>query len=185
MTKFKIGDHVKVKATGEFGYIKAREATPIDGSEKINVEYIVKIGDGFKNWKAFTRKDLEIVPKEENKPNEIVKVYDVVDGYKITLYAKVIKNNDIFMPCKQLFIGYSIYSPSDEYDEKLGMKIARRRSKTSPFCQMESSFSGEFNKLTVINIMDAKADYIKNNFDKFINKRFEEKKDFELDHTLV
>ena len=31
-------------------------------------------------------------------------------------------------------------------------------------------FNGEFNDATVEVIMDVKTDYIKNNFDKFINK---------------
>ena len=35
---------------------------------------------------------------------------------------------------------------------------------------MSSSFNGEFNAPTVEAIMDVKADYIKNNFDNFINK---------------
>ena len=35
---------------------------------------------------------------------------------------------------------------------------------------MCSDFNGEFNVATVEAIMDVKADYIKNNFDKFINK---------------
>ena len=35
---------------------------------------------------------------------------------------------------------------------------------------MYSTFNGEFNAATVEAIMDVKADYIKNNFDKFINK---------------
>ena len=35
---------------------------------------------------------------------------------------------------------------------------------------MYSSFNGEFNAATVEAIMDVKADYIKNNFDKFIKK---------------
>ena len=35
---------------------------------------------------------------------------------------------------------------------------------------MYSSFNGEFNAATVEVIMDVKTDYIKNNFDKFINK---------------
>ena len=35
---------------------------------------------------------------------------------------------------------------------------------------MYSTFNGEFNDATVEIIMNVKADYIKNNFDKFINK---------------
>lgn len=35
---------------------------------------------------------------------------------------------------------------------------------------MYSTFNGEFNAATVETIMDVKADYIKNNFDKLINK---------------
>ena len=174
MAKFKIGEKVLVKGTNDVGVIKAREVSKVDGANKrVKVEYIVRLGDGFNNWKAFDRKEIEHYPQNVLKDTEYVKVYDVVDGYKITLFAKVIRHNEMFYPSAiELYIGYSIYSPKDEYSEEQGIKIARHRSRTSPFCQMESSFGGEFNALTVNNIMDAKADYIKNNFDKFINKRF-------------
>lgn len=176
MAKFKINDHVLVKATGKDGYVKGREILPIEGSKKVKIEYIVRTGNGFENWKAYDKTEIEHFPQNMLRDMAYTKVYDVVDGYKITLYAKVVKNGDIFCPsAKGLYIGYAIYSPKDEYNEEEGIKIARHRSRTSPFCQMESSFGGEFNELTVHNIMDAKADYIKNNFDKFINKRFSKK----------
>ena len=57
-----------------------------------------------------------------------------------------------------------------EYNKAHGIRIARKRSRTRPFCIMSITFNGEFNAATVEVIMDVKADYIKNNFDKFINK---------------
>lgn len=173
--KFKINDRVRVIATGESGVVKGREILPVEGSKRVNIEYIVKVGDGFSNWKTFSKKELESVRKEEEEPRVYTKVYDVVDGYKITLFAKVYNHkgeNDFFSySYRELKIGYSIYNPDDEYNEQIGVKIARKRSRLSPFCRLTSDFNGEFNKETVEAIMDVKATYIKNHFDKFIQKQ--------------
>lgn len=171
MAKFKVGD--KVIVNGNEGVVKGREMTKVDGDDKrVKITYIVRTVDanGDPMWASYDKKDLLPYPQNVGKPEEYIKVYDVVDGYKITLYGKVERKKS--WNYNELSIGYSIYSPKDEFDEKQGVKIARHRSRTRPFCQMDSSFNGEFNSLTVSNIMDAKADYIKNNFDKFINKRF-------------
>lgn len=60
--------------------------------------------------------------------------------------------------------------PNDEFNEKIGVRIARSRYRKKPFCRMFSCFGGEFSKDTVEAIMNVKADYIKNNFSKFISK---------------
>lgn len=168
--KFKVNDRVRIVATGEFGTVKGRDVIPVDGTKKINVEYIVKVGDGFNNWKSFRKNELEAVKKETVEPRVYTKVYDVVDGFKITMYGKVSNINNIWETGRALNIGYAIYSPEDVYDEAFGVKLARKRSRTSPFCCMTSQFNGEFNAETVEAIMDVKANYIKNNFDKFINR---------------
>lgn len=169
--KFKINDRVRIKATGDVGTVKGREVLPIEGSKRVNIEYVVKLGDGFSNWKPFSKTELEPIRKEVNERRVYTKVYDVVDGYKITMYTKV----DIDKFCilgkeYKLRMGYAIYSPEDVYVYDRGVRIARKRSRTSPFCHIESSFSGEFNEATVNALMDVKADYIKNNLDKFIKR---------------
>lgn len=170
--KFKINDHVRIKATGEFGTVKGRDVIPVDGTKRVNIEYIVKTANGFSNWRAYTKNELEAVCQKTKDLHEYVKVYDVVDGFKITIYAKVDTiNNNWIGKYRSLRIGFAIYSPEDEYSDTLGVRIARKRSRVSPFCSMNSSFSGEFNAATVEAIMDAKADYIKNNFGNFINRK--------------
>ena len=173
MAKFKVGDKVIVNESKEEGVVKGREMTKVDGDDKrVKITYIVRTVDtnGDPMWASYNKKELSSYPQNVKRPEEYIKVYDVVDGYKITLYGNVCRIKS--WNYNKLSIGYSIYSPKDEFDEKQGVRIARHRSRTSPFCMMNSSFNGEFNSLTVNNIMDAKADYIKNNFDKFINKRF-------------
>ena len=173
MAKFKVNDRVRVITTGEIGTVKGREVIPVENSKRVKIEYIVKVGNGFNNWKSYSKKELEAVRTETKELRVYTKVYDVVDGYKITMYAKV--DN---IACRaswdnrkrMLSMGYSIYNPVDVYNENCGFKIARHRSENSPFCLMFSEFSGEFNASTVNAIMDVKADYIKNNFDKFINR---------------
>lgn len=170
--KFKINDRVRIKATGEFGTVKGRDIMPIEGTKRVKIEYIIKTADGFDNWKAYNKNELETIRKTEKNMREYVKIYDVVDGFKITLFAKVDNFNDEWLgKYRTLRIGYAIYSPEDIYDERIGIRIAKKRLRTSPFCRMNSDFSGEFNAATVKAIMDVKADYIKNNFDKFIQNR--------------
>lgn len=175
MSKFKVNDKVQVIATNEVGVIKGHETTPIEGTKKVKIEYIVKIGNGFDKWKVYQRHELKKVVNHNDELRVYTKIYDIVDGYKLTMYAKVdndLRLSDDFEMRKgrKLNIGYSIYNPSDAYNEKIGISIAKKRSRTSPFCHMESRFSGEFNKETVEAIMDVKSLYIKNNIDKFINK---------------
>ena len=167
MAKFKVNDRVRIIATGEIGTVKARDIVPIEGSKRVKIEYIVKIGDGFDNWKSFSKKEIQSVAEEKKEPRVYTKVYDVVDGFKITMYGKV---DTLFGTGRVLRIGYAIYSPEDEYNEAHGIRIARKRSRTRPFCLMCRDFNGEFYDATVEIIMNVKTDYIKNNFDKFINK---------------
>lgn len=169
MAKFKVNDRVRIIATGEIGTVKARDIVPIEGSKRIKIEYIVKIGDGFDNWKSFSKKEIQSVAEEKKEPRVYTKVYDAANGFKITMYGKVDIQEWLGRE-RVLRIGYAIYNPHDKYDETHGIRIARKRSRTSPFCKMSSSFNGEFNAPTVEAIMDVKADYIKNNFDNFINK---------------
>lgn len=168
--KFKINDRVRIIATGEIGTVKGREVIPVEGTKRIKIEYVVKVGEGFNNWKSYNKHDLEKVVNEDNPKNEYTAVYDVVDGYKITMYAKVTNEKNLFVKERVLVMGYAIYRPEDEFDRKRGIRIARHRSRKTPFCYMYSDFNGEFNKETVEAIMDVKANYIKNNFDRFINR---------------
>ena len=68
---------------------------------------------------------------------------------------------------KTLSIGYSIYNGTDEFDQNVGIKIAKHRCRHNPFTCMASLFSGEFPQSTVAAIMDDKAKYIIRNIDKF------------------
>lgn len=184
--KFKIDEHVRVKATGEIGVVKGREIVPVGTDKKIRVEYVVKTDEGFDNWKVYAKNDLEKIHEKTEEARVYTKIYDVVDGYKIMMYSKVdnFKYGDVLaglseyvdeedLPVRTgrlLTMGYAIYNPSDEYNPEFGFRIARKRARTSPFCSMTSLFNGEFNGATVNALMDVKADYIKNNFDRFIKR---------------
>lgn len=191
MAKFNVNDEVIVTATGEKGIVMAKETTAAtDGNKKhVTIQYMVKVGEGFSNWKVFYRRELQKVTKESNdvKNPYIVKVYDAPNGFKVTLVALAEKFDfyipeyavydeddfsyeDVHHKGKKLNIGYSIYNPSDVYDEKLGISVAKKRLYESPFAHMSSEFSGEFNTETIDAIMDVKAKYLINNLEKFINK---------------
>lgn len=187
MSKFNVNDEVIVIATGEKGVVKAKETTvATDGSKHTTIQYMVKVGNGFSNWKVFYRRELQKVPKvAEDNNNYITKIYDAPDGYTLTMVAQTKTNRHCdYLPSneepfefdfvkskeKKLNISYSICNPTDAYDEKIGISIAKKRLSTRPFAHMSSKFSGEFNKETVEAIMDVKAKYIINNFSKFVNK---------------
>lgn len=191
MSKFNVNDEVVVIATGEKGVVKAKEITmTTDGSKHTTIQYMVKMGNGFSNWKVFSRKELQKVPKEVMpSDNYIAKTYDAPNGYRLTMVAltttirhtdfgTVVNNNDeetwYYIPFKikerKLNIGYSICNPNDLFDHKVGIGLAKKRLHTKPFVYMSSEFCGEFNKETVEAIMDVKAKYIINNFDNFILK---------------
>lgn len=192
MSKFNVNDEVIVVATGEKGVVKAKEVTTAnDGNKKhITIQYMVKVGEGFSNWKVFYRRELQKAPKKEETAESkyIIKVYDAPNGYKVTLVAladtyKHFEYDEVYFEeeehwqsiarhCKgkKLNVGYSICNPNDEYSAKVGVKIAKKRLHSKPFAHMTSKFSGEFNKETIVAIMDVKANYIINNIDKFINK---------------
>lgn len=190
MSKFNVNDEVIVIATGEQGVVKAKEVTTAtDGNKKhITIQYIVKVGEGFANWKVFYRRELKKVTKEK-LPYDwgyTTKTYENEEGYKITMVAKTDSekisewneesewNEDapylFTTKIKSLNIGYAICNPVDEYNRKIGFNIAKKRLHSRPFAHMSSTFSGEFNKETVEAIMDVKAKYLFNNLDKFINK---------------
>jgi len=184
MSKLKINDKVIVKENGKVGVIKGREIKQLtDG--KVKIEYVVKTGEGFDNWKAYRKNELERVNPIKTEKKLPTLVVDAANGYKVTLVALLKKQNtwkyyggdnefDFGTPYlkkgKELSIGYAIYNPNDVYDQKLGVSIATHRAKRKPFCNMTSDFGGEFNKETVEAILKVKGEYIANNIDKFISK---------------
>lgn len=180
MSKLKIGDKVFVKATGKTGIVKGREVINT-GEGKVKIEYVVKTDDGFIHWASYTKNELKKVVQQP-KQKELQKlVIEAPKGYKVTLVA-ILQNHRIIKDSldeygmfysyvrkgKDLKIGYSIYNPSDEYDEKLGVKIAANRAKKSPFCHLISDFNGEFNKETIEALLKVKGEYIVKNIEKFI-----------------
>ena len=183
MAKFKVNDPVIVVATGMEGVIIAREEKRNLSEKFTEIKYLVKLGDGFENYHTFDRSELARKPYTENDDNsEKIRIIDAPNGVKITIVTKVEKQlydtiynfeSDV---CKNIYgksfkMGVAFYKPTDEYpyDEMAGIKIARHRIKTSPFCSLEARFRGEFNEPTVEALIDVKAKYLLENIDKFIN----------------
>lgn len=183
MSKFRINDRVVVKKTNANGIIKGREVKDI-GNGKVEVEYVVKTGDGFENWGAYSKEQLvKITNSKEATPIPTL-VLDAANGYKVTLvailtnhkiYDVYIDEDDNIIPYarkgKDLRIGYAIYNPNDEYDYKLGQRIATHRANNAPFCHLISDFNGEFNKESVDALLKVKGDYIVKNIDHFIDRK--------------
>lgn len=180
MGKLKINDKVIVKETGKIGVVKGRDIISLENN-KVRIEYIVKTDNGFDNWNAYSKSELEKVKNVPNQKKIPSFITNAKNGYMVTVVA-IINNETIFKDSfdddgyyrpyqkkgKHLRIGYAIFNPSDNYDHNIGINIAMHRAKNSPFCNILSDFSGEFNKETVMALLKVKGEYIADNIDKFI-----------------
>ena len=181
MSKLKINDKVIVKQSGKRGIVMGRDVHTLpDG--KIKIEYVVKTGEGFGNWVSCSKTELEKIQYTRETKTPQYLIVEAPNGYKVTVVAILHKeivwrdgvdSQGFYSPYsrkgRDLSIGYSIYNPSDEYNEKVGIRIATHRAKKSPFCHLISDFSGEFNKETVDALLKVKAEYIVNNIEHFVN----------------
>lgn len=176
MAKFKVNDNVIVKDNNKMGTVVWRDEVHDRKNNRTEVKYYVKLGNGESNYKWFTRKELKkYVAEKEDSTRVKTRVYDISNGYKLTLVSIVETVNEfdeysftVYPKERTLRIGYSIYNPQDEYNLTLGQKIAKHRANNKPFTHMSARFTGEFNEMTTEAIMDAKAKYICENLDRFI-----------------
>ena len=130
---FKIGTKVRVKETGEVGVVKSREVIITPLSKKQTIEYVVKFGEGFDNWKTFQKKQLEKIKCDSEKNDDstqtitckftynkrTIVMVGIVDKIKIDTYKKVFvdldeENGEVFHSnegecfLKQVFKGKSL-----------------------------------------------------------------------------
>lgn len=180
--KFRVGDTVIIKDTNQKGTVVAHEQTKLNNN-RVKVEYIVKTGDGFENYHAYSRKDLEMYYEPTNKTNRTYpRLYNYehvcADGRTVILTAIVDKFVE-YPPVadmksikkKYLAIGYAICHPDDKNNKEIGAEIALKRAFDSPFTYLESLYTGEFNSQFVTDILYSKALFIENNINKFITKK--------------
>lgn len=180
MAKFKINDSVIVIANGQRGTVVCREEETDEKAKRTKVTYLVKLGNGFENYRVFSRNELKKVVSTIPETPSYVRVYDAANGFKVTCVAFV-KTNYLdwgfdekgnFRQEKErnLRIGFSFYNPEDKYDPEIGVKIARHRAETHPFCNLKAKFLGEFPAETVYALMDVKAKYVLEHLDSFVSK---------------
>ena len=167
--KLKVGESVRVNATGEHGVIKGREVVPMEG-KRIEVQYVVKTGEGINKWKAYSRKELSPIVKTNTEVYPKIYTNMFVDdktGRELMLVAIVGKN---YIDRKVLHMGYALRHPHDESNTKMALKIAKHRAIERPICILESYYKGEFNEDTVNSLMSAKARYIFTHLENFVKK---------------
>lgn len=167
--KLKVGELVKVNATGEFGVIKGRDIIPTEG-KRVDIQYIVKTGEGIANWKAYSKKELSPVVKTDTQVYP--KVYnslfiDDKTGRELMLSTVIGKRWD---NGKYLTMGYALRHPHDESNFKMAAKIAKHRAYARPICILASQYKGEFNEDTVNSLMAAKARYIFSHLENFVKE---------------
>lgn len=181
MSKIRKGDKVIVKETKQAGIVISREVKNFkeDGKNPV-VEYVVKLGNGFDNYKAFTRKDIKKVPSEENvrDTSTYPRVYNYehtcADGRTIVTTGVVDKYHSFSfngnIKTKFLTVGYAICHPSDVNDKQIGAEIAFKRAYEKPITYLETPFCGEFREDFVTVILQSKAKFIEDNIDRFIDR---------------
>ncbi|MBP5456177.1 MAG: hypothetical protein J6Y37_06730 [Paludibacteraceae bacterium] len=184
MSRIKVNDRVLVKESGEIGTVVTKETIRLEGN-RVKVEYIVKFGDGFENYRAFGRKELSVVkgtgsPSQRSSVKEYTYESILEDGRIICIVGLVgiakykaldIGDNGIVpltVKRKTLNVGYAICHPGDRYEYSLGLNIARRRAKERPLAKLESAFGGEFDESFVGTILAHKAEFIADNIERFI-----------------
>ena len=167
--KLKVGESVRVNETGEYGVIKGREIVPTD-SKRIEIQYIVKTGEGINKWKAYSKKELSPIVKTNTEVYPKVYTNMFIDDKtdrELMLVAIVGKN---YVDHKVLRMGYALRHPHDESNTKMALKIAKHRAIERPICILESHYKGEFNEDTVNSLMSAKARYIFTHLENFVKK---------------
>ena len=191
MSKIKIGDRVRVKNSGVIGTVVGREQKALD-DKKVLVEYVVKTGDGFENYKPFARKDIEKVVNTEVKKD--VKTYPRIYNYEhkcadgrtlvltgvVDTFREEVTEREVYgettlfetmkFKKKYLSIGYAICHPSDDNDKNVGAEIALGRAYSKPLAYFETSFIGEFREDFVTVVLAAKAKFVEENIDRFIER---------------
>lgn len=167
--KLKVGESVRVKETGEYGVIKGREVVPTEG-KRIEIQYIVKTGEGINKWKAYSKKELSPIVKTNTEvyPKIYTNIFvDDKTDRELMMVAIVDKN---YVDSKVLHMGYALRHPHDESNTKMALKIAKHRAFERPICILESYYKGEFNEDTVNSLMSAKARYIFTHLENFVKK---------------
>lgn len=191
MSKIKIGDRVRVRKNGATGTVVGREQKNL-GDGKVKVEYVVKTGDGFENYAAYARKEIEkvvtVAPKKDESTYPHVYNYEhkCADGRTVVLtgivdtfreeitareaYGEVTLFETVKVKKKALSVGYAICHPSDEHDKTVGAEIAYARAVNKPLAYFETDFVGEFREDFVTVVLAAKAKFVEENIDRFINR---------------
>ncbi len=191
MSKIKIGDRVRIVKNGLTGTVVGREQKMLDDG-KSKVEFIVKTGDGFENYAPYVRKDIvKVIPTIKEKNNSTYpRVYNYehkcADGRTVVLtgivdtfredvtereaYGDVTVFETVRIKKKSLSVGYAICHPSDGHDKNVGAEIAYNRAIRKPLAYFETDFMGEFREDFVTLILAAKAKFVEENMERFINR---------------
>jgi hypothetical protein len=192
--RYKKGERVEFKEKEGYGVIVdviVKKSATEDAKPRCEILYLVKPdgAEDFDQYLVCSRKDLrhEQIENVNDLREHFQSNIDIGDGFKLLMYGYVfdgplcVGHNDIAHGFssytmvdeikKQLYITYAICSKDDEYDIWEGLKLCRHRLKEQPYIKMYAEREGEFDSETVKAILLAKANYIKQHRDRFINKR--------------
>ena len=110
-----------------------------------------------------------IQEKVEKVVTEEINVEDEFKPHKVTkgmlAYPTKVKT-------RTLTYAVSICHPEDEYDEEIGMEIAKRRIKEKPLGQLSTTIMTTLCDDQIKLILFGELNYVINNIDKFISEEY-------------
>lgn len=120
-------------------------------------EHIVTIVGEFIQEKVETCVTTEIDVEDEYKPNKVVK--------GVLTYPTKVKT-------RTLTYAVSICHPDDEFDEELGIEIAKKRIDEKPLGQLSTTLVTTLCEDQIKLILFGELNYVINNIDQFINEEY-------------
>lgn len=118
-------------------------------------EHIVTIVGEFTQEKVETCVTTEVNLEDEHKPNKVVK--------GVLTYPTKVKT-------RTLTYAVSICHPDDDFDEEIGIELAKRRLNKKPLGQLHTTLITTLCEDQIKLILFGELNYVINNIDKYINE---------------
>jgi hypothetical protein len=109
---------------------------------------------------------------QEKVETEVTKEVDMEDDFKPTRMVKAKITYPTKIKIRTLTYAVSICHPDDEYDEEIGVEIAKRRICEKPMGQLTTSLVTTLCEDQIKLILFGELNYVINNIDRFINENY-------------
>ena len=107
---------------------------------------------------------------QEKVETEVTKEMDIVDDFKPTRVVKGKLTYPTKIKIRTLTYAVSICHPDDEYNEEIGIELAKKRINEKPMGQLTTSLVTTLCEDQIKLILFGELNYVINNIDKFIGE---------------